>query len=241
MRVAVLTDRPQPRMLRSCKCTEETSMKSDTELQQDVMAVLNWEPAVNASRIGVSVKDGIATLSGHVSSYAEKSCAERIARGVAGVNSLIVDMDVMLHATGRQNDVDIKRAAESLLRSTSCVEQRSIGVGVDGGWVTLSGQMEWEFQRQQAARGVRQVPGVIGVSNRILVKAKLSGEEIHDLIEKEVQRRVAPDEISAIAVAHRSEPAEPDVRNLRGLCATENCANRTTVACATADKAGIAW
>lgn len=147
-------------------------MKTDARLQQDVMAALNWEPAVNASRIGVNVKEGIVTLAGHVSSYAEKWCAEHAAQSVSGVKSMTTRMDVNLPGASRRSDADIARSAESLLRWTTYLPKQPVKVTVESGWITLTGEMEWEFQRQSAAGAVRYLMGVTGFSNLIDVKPR---------------------------------------------------------------------
>jgi osmotically-inducible protein OsmY len=146
------------------------TMKTDAQMQQDVMAALNWEPAVNASRVGVNVKDGIVTLAGHASSYGEQWCAERAAQGVSGVKSLTTRMDVNLPEPSRRDDHDIARSAESLLRWTTYLPKGRVKVLVQGGWITLSGELDWDFQKQSAAGAIRYLTGVTGVSNRITIK-----------------------------------------------------------------------
>ena len=172
---------------------EKNTMKTDTQLQQDVLAELKWEPSVNAALIGVEVKDGIVTLAGHVSSFAEKWDAERAAQRVSGVKALAVEMDVKLSALGRRTDADIARAAESALQWTTFLPKDSVKIMVESGRVTLTGQVDWEYQRVSAAGAVRYLLGVTGVSNQISIKTKLSSGAIKSDIEAALKRRAHAD------------------------------------------------
>src|ERR1700722_10225292 len=122
-------------------------MKTDMQLKQDVNAELNWEPSVNATEIGVEVKDGIVTLAGHVSSYAEKMGAERAAQRVAGVKALAVEIDIKLPGVSKRTDTDIARSAESVLHWTSYLPKDAIKIKVESSWVTLTGEVTWDYQR----------------------------------------------------------------------------------------------
>ena len=122
-------------------------MKSDKQLQADVLAELQWEPAVNAAHIGVEVKDGVVTLSGHVDNFAEKWAAERAAKRVRGVRALAIDMDVTLASSDKRNDSDIARATINALQWTSTVPGQTIQVAVENGMVTLTGNVDWNYQR----------------------------------------------------------------------------------------------
>jgi osmotically-inducible protein OsmY len=168
-------------------------MKSDLQLKQDVTAELNWEPSVNAARIGVEVKDGVVTLAGHVDSFAEKWNAERAAQRVSGVNALAVEIKVELPGSAKRTDADIARSAETALQWTSNLPKDTIKVMVEKGWVTLSGEVDWEFQRQVAARAVRYLGGVIGVSDQIAIKARATTTAVKSDIESALQRRALAD------------------------------------------------
>src|SRR5476651_1737362 len=130
-------------------------MKSDAQLQQDVIAELSWVPSIDAARIGVEVKDGIVTLAGHVASYAQKWDAERAAQRVYGVKALAIEMDVALPGSSQRNDVDIERSADNVLQWMTYLPKDSIKLKVENGWVTLTGELDWEYQRQAAANAVR--------------------------------------------------------------------------------------
>ena len=145
-------------------------MKTDSQLQKDVIDELEWEPAVHADEIDVQVKNGIVTLSGEVCSFAEKWNAERAAQRVNGVKGLNEELEVNLLDTGRRTDAQITESAKNILSWTSSLPANAIQVEVEDGWLTLSGDVEWQFQRQDAADSLRYLTGVTGVSNDIAIK-----------------------------------------------------------------------
>jgi len=171
-------------------------MKTDSQLQQDVMAELKWESAVHAEQIGVEVKNGIVTLAGEVGSYAEKWNAERAAQRVTGVKALAVEMKVKLSAFGKRTDADIAESATNILGWTSSVPADAVKVLVEGGWLTLSGDVEWQYQRQDAADSVRYLSGVIGVTNQIGIKPSVTwgvATAVKSDIEAALKRSAAAD------------------------------------------------
>lgn len=143
-------------------------MKTDAELKQDIIAELTWEPAINAAQIGVEVTDGVVTLAGHVDSYSEKWHAERAAQRVSGVRALAVEMDVKLPGLSMRNDADIARSAQNALEWTSSLPNTTLQVKVENGWVTLSGSVEWEYQRQSAICSASSVSATRSPSSRRL-------------------------------------------------------------------------
>ena len=169
-------------------------MKTDTQLQQDVIAELKWEPSVNAAQIGVEVKDGIVTLAGHVGSYAEKWDAERAAQRVSGVKALAIEMDVKLSGSSKRTDADIARSAESALQGMTSVPKDGVKIMVEGGWVTLTGEVDWKYQRQAAAGTLRYLIGVKGVSDQIAIKPKVTlSADVKSDIEAALKRRAKTD------------------------------------------------
>jgi osmotically-inducible protein OsmY len=168
-------------------------MKTDLQLQQDVITELAWEPSVNAAQIGVEVKDGVVTLAGHVGSYGEKWEAERAAQRVAGVRALAVEMDVTLPGSSARNDVDIARAAANVLQWSTYFAEDTIRVVVEGGWITLTGALDWEYQREAAERSVRGLMGVIGISNQIVLNPVASILPVKADIEAALKRRIHSD------------------------------------------------
>ena len=168
-------------------------MKTDSQLQQDVMAELKWEPAVHAEQIGVEVRNGVVTLAGEVASYTEKWNAERAAQRVQGVKALAIDMKVKLKESGKRTDTDIAEAAKNVLGWTTSLPADAVKVRVEGGWLTMSGDVEWQYQRQDAVDSVRYLAGVIGVSNLIGIKPMLSATVVKSDIEAALQRRAVAD------------------------------------------------
>src|SRR5688500_10888985 len=135
-------------------------MKSNERLQQDVVDELAWDPQVDGSGIGVQVKDGIVSLSGHVGSYAEKLAAEKAARRVSGVKALTEDLEVRPSAQYKLDDATIAQAVLNALRWNMTVPFDKVQVTVDRGWIKLQGQVNWFFQREAAERSVRYLSGV---------------------------------------------------------------------------------
>ncbi len=168
-------------------------MKTDSQLQQDVIAELQWEPSVTAPGIGVEIKGGIATLAGEVGSYAEKLAAESAAQRVSGVKAVTTELKVKPTGSGKRSDADIALAVEKVLLWTTWVPDKTIKVLVEKGWVTLSGNLEWQFQRQTAADSVRGLAGVTGVSNQIAIKPHPSISVVKADIEAALKRSAAAD------------------------------------------------
>ena len=164
-------------------------MKTDTQIQQDVMAELSWEPSVNAAHIGVEVSDGIVTLAGHVTNYSEKLNAERAALRVHGVKALAVEMDVTLPGTNKRSDSDIAQSANNVLRWTTYLPTDHIKVKVEHGTIALSGEVEWDYQRNGAADAVRHLQGVTGVNNQITLKPEATASVVKADIEAALKRR----------------------------------------------------
>jgi osmotically-inducible protein OsmY len=180
-------------------------MKSNAQIQQDVITELKWEPSVNATNIGVEVHDGIVTLSGQVPSYAEKLAAERAAQRVSGVKVMTVDIEVTLFGWGSRTDIDIARSAESALQWVTYLPKDSIKVLVEKGWITLSGQVEWDYQRQVAIGAVRHLTGVKGVSDNTTIKPSSTSAAIKENIEAALERRYDADDQDIRVEVHGSD------------------------------------
>ena len=144
--------------------------KSNTQLQQDVLSELKYEPSVDASEIGVTAKDGIVGLTGNVKNYAEKYAAVHAAERVAGVTAVTDEMKVDLPALHVRDDEDIARAAVNGLQWNVWVPADHTKVKVDSGWITLEGEVEYKYQQEEAEYAVRNLTGVKGVSNLITIK-----------------------------------------------------------------------
>jgi osmotically-inducible protein OsmY len=168
-------------------------MKTDMEIQKDVMDELKWEPFLKATEIGVAVKNGIVTLSGTVDTYSKKGAAEKAAYRVSGVKAVAEDIDVKLSASGKKNDTELAETVLNALKWHSAVQEDKIKVKVEDGWVTLDGQVEWEFQRNSAATMVEDLLGVVGISNNIKVMPNLSVGEIKRKISDAFHRSATVD------------------------------------------------
>lgn len=174
-------------------------MKTDIELQQDVIEELSWEPSVDAARIGVEVKDGIVTLSGHVESYPQRWSAERAALRVAGVRGVAVEIAVELPGAHKRDDADLALAARNALAWNVSVPEQAIKLTVHDGWITLSGEVDWAYQRWAAVAAVRDLVGVAGVNDEIAIKAHVRPKDVKSKIESALQR-LANREAKAISV-----------------------------------------
>jgi len=168
-------------------------MRTDAQLKKDVMNTLKWEPNINDDAIGVAVKDGIVTLSGFVNNYSEKIAAERAAQGVFGVKAIVQEIKVKLQDSDQRSDEDIAKAALNALDWNTSVPSDFIKVKVQDGWISLSGEVEWHFQKNAAEEAVCCLMGVKGVSNMITVKPLLKAEDIKAKIESAFQRNAVLD------------------------------------------------
>ena len=168
-------------------------MKTDTQLQSDVMAELKWDASINATKIGVEVDRGIVTLSGHVENYGQKWSAERAAQKVCGVKALAVEIDVVLEGSDNRSDTDIARTAENVLEWTTNWPKNHVKVMVESGWITLTGELDYEYQRNMATTAVRHLMGVTGVSNQTTIKPSLSSTSIKSDIQAALKRRALTD------------------------------------------------
>jgi osmotically-inducible protein OsmY len=189
-------------------------MKTDSQLQQDVMAELQWEPSVHAARIGVEAKDGVVTLAGQVDSYAEKWNAERAAQRVAGVSALTTALTVQLTSLSQRTDGDIAAAAENVLAWRDTPPEVAIQVMVESGWVTLSGDVDWQYQRQAATDSVRPLMGVTGVSNQISIRPAATATVVQGDIEAALRRSsIADAGLVTVAVHGNDVTLSGTVRN----------------------------
>lgn len=166
-------------------------MKTDAHIKADVTDELAWDPAVNATGIGVAVKDGVVTLTGHLDSYAEKHAVERAVHRVAGVRGIAVELDVRLAAQHKRSDSDIAQAAATALQLNSLVPDEKIQVLVENGRVTLTGEVDWSYQLASAEQCVRPLAGVRGLSNRITIKSRASSKDVGAQITAALTRQAA--------------------------------------------------
>ena len=168
-----------------------TLIHTDEEIQKDVLAELKWDAQVQPNEIGVSVKDGVVTLTGWVDSYLKKWAAEDAAHRVGGVKAVANDIEVKLFS--ERTDADIAEAAIRALQWDASVPADKIQVTVSKGWVTLKGEVNWNFEKQDAERVVRRLTGVKGVSNLITVKPSTTPSELKKRIENALVRNAQVD------------------------------------------------
>jgi osmotically-inducible protein OsmY len=166
-------------------------VKTDSELRRDVERELEYEPSIDHRRIGVAVVDGVVTLTGEAGSYAEKLKAERVAERVMGVRGIVNDITVK--PPSQHSDIDIARMAVDALKWNVFVPSEKITVKVDNGWVILTGEVSWEYQRRAAERAVRNLPGVRAISNLITVKPRVEAKDVKARIEDAFKRTAAID------------------------------------------------
>jgi osmotically-inducible protein OsmY len=156
----------------------EIKMSNDTQVKQAVLDELNWEPGVNSAHIGVTAKDGVVSLLGHVESYTEKYAAETAVRRVKDVKGVAEELEVRLPLSVKRADDDIAAAAISRLKWNVSVPSDAVKVKVEKGWVTLTGEVDWHFQAESARDDIRFLMGVIGVSNLFTIKARPNAANI---------------------------------------------------------------
>ena len=165
-------------------------MKTDLQVQNDVMAELAWDASVQDKQIGVGIKDGIVILNGEVSSLAEKLSAERAALRVDGVRALVIELDVRLPGSSQKPDLEIARTIEQVLSWSAQQALHHLVVIVEKGWVTISGQVVWDYQRKLASRLVRGLMGVTGVTDLIELKPAFTLNNVKAQIDSAIQRHV---------------------------------------------------
>ncbi len=176
-------------------------MPTDLCLRKDIEEELEFEPAVDASAIGVAVKDGVAMLTGHVASYAEKVAAEHVASRVKGVRAVAVEIEVRLPFDIQHDDDEIaRRAANILAWSVILPPTDSVQVTVEKGWVTLVGEVDWQHQKLAAEEQIRRLAGVVGLSNLITVRPHVSAGNVEERI-AQAYRRNAELEPSGINIS----------------------------------------
>ncbi len=165
-----------------------TVTRTDEQIQQDVLAELKYDARVQPNEIGVSVHDGIVTLSGWVDSYTKRWAAEEAAHRVRGVRAVVNEIEVRLPTTAERSDEDIAAAALRALEWDAFVPVERLDVTVSKGWVTLRGEVEWQYQKEDAERVVRRLSGVRGVTNLITVKPRVTAGELKEKIEQALVR-----------------------------------------------------
>jgi len=170
-----------------------TEARTDEQIQRAVLEELKWEPRVNPSEIGVAVKEGVVTLTGWVDSYTKRWAAEEAAHRVRGVKAVANDVEVRLPTSSERTDADIAAAAIRALEWDGLIPGEKVQVTVSKGWVTLRGDVEWQFQKEEAERVARRLSAVRGVTNLIVVKPRVTPTELKQRIEQAIVRNAELD------------------------------------------------
>jgi osmotically-inducible protein OsmY len=171
---------------------KEFIVKTDSELKRDVEAELAWDPQVKSTAVGVAVKDGVVTLTGHLETFAEKHAVAKALRRVSGVKAIAMELDVRLSPDHVRSDTEIARSCETALRWNTTAPSDRIRITVDRGCVTLQGELEWDYQRRSVEKAIRPLMGVVGIHNeitlRVLPKPGDVARRIHDALSRQAER-----------------------------------------------------
>jgi osmotically-inducible protein OsmY len=183
----------------------EMVMRPNSEIERDVREELQWDPDLDATDIAVSAKDGVVTLVGFVRSYTDKYEAEAAAKRVAGVVGVANDIEVRLPSVDERPDPEIARDAVAAIKSQLPISSERIKIVVKNGWVSLEGQVEWQYQKNTAENAVRRIKGVKGVNNLISLKPRAEPSEIKKKIVDAFRRNAEVDGNRIVVEANGSE------------------------------------
>ena len=168
-------------------------MKTDVQVQRDVIDELHWDPRIGSAEIGVAAKNSVVTLSGQVDSFAKKYAASRAAERVAGVRAIADELTVALPSTFKRSDTDLAHVIVNTLKWDVEVPDERIKARVDNGWVWIEGEVDWQFQSAAAERAVRHLTGVRGVTSLLQVKQRASAPDVKERIESALKRHAEVD------------------------------------------------
>jgi osmotically-inducible protein OsmY len=211
-------------------------MKSDDQIQKDVMDQLKWEPFLKASEVGVAVRNGIVTLSGQVDSYYKKLSAEAAAKKVSGVKAIAEDIQIGVSPLYARTDTEIAEAILNALKWHTAVQDEKVKIRVENGHVTLQGEVDWDFQRTNVRKAIESLAGVKSITSLITVKPKVTSAGIQQKIESAFQRaasinsrKIKVDVVGSkvilsgrVASLAEKEDAETSVWNADGVMQVEN-------------------
>jgi len=211
-------------------------MKTDEVLQKQVQDAIKWEPLLNAAEIGVIAKQGVVTLTGSVDSYAKKLEAENAAKNVAGVKAIVEKIEIKFNGGGSKGDNEIAREIISAFNWNWAVPDDKIKVKVENGWITLEGEVKWNYQKETASRVVSNLMGVKGVSNDIVIKSETADQiekkDIEDALvrnwsidSENIQVKVVDDKVTLSGTVHslyQKDEAGQIAWNARGVRTMHN-------------------
>jgi len=168
-------------------------MMSNTELQRTVEDELKWNPSIDSSHIGVTVKDGIVTLTGYVTSYFQKKKAESLVKHLANVKAVVDELELKLPNSAQRSDLDLAESALEVLKLNILVPAGKILVTVDNGWISLDGVVDWQYQRTAAEDAIKYLTGVRGISNNVTVKSTVHPADVKAKIQNALIRNAQID------------------------------------------------
>lgn len=163
------------------------------KIQRDVIEELKWTPYLNSTEIGVSVKNSLATLSGTVDTYSKKTAAEKAAQSILGVKAVAEDIQVIIPGSEKKTDTELADMVLTALKWNNSVNVDKVKIKVEDGWVAMEGQAEWQFQKNSAYHAVKNLSGVVGVTNLIHVRPHLSAVDIKGKISSALVRNASVD------------------------------------------------
>jgi len=187
-----------------------TTKRSNKDLRKQVLDELDWEPSIDSADLGVAVKEGVVTLSGHVPSYAQKRTAERAVLRLSGVKGIANEIEVRLPSDHKRSDADLAQTAIDALERNVQIPMDTLKVTVDDAWITLDGVVNWDYQRKRAERTLRYLTGIKGVTNHLRVKERATPGDLRQRIKRALERRI-DEEASRISVS-----VEEDIVTLSG-------------------------
>ncbi|HMA23125.1 MAG TPA: BON domain-containing protein [Gemmatimonadaceae bacterium] len=168
-------------------------IKTDAQLQRDVIDEIRWDPAVGSAEIGVAAKNGVITLSGQIESFAKKYAAIRAAERVAGVRAIAEELTVVLPGSFKRTDTDLAHSVASTLKWDVQVPEDRVKARVEDGWVWLEGEVEWQYQSVAAERAIRNLAGVRGVTNLLQIERRPFAPDVRERIESAFKRHAELD------------------------------------------------
>ncbi len=214
---------------------------SDTRLRQDIIDELDFEPSINAAHIGVAVDNGVVTLSGHVETYTEKTKAEELVRHVKGVHGIAQEIEVRYPGHKQTADDEIARRALDIIKWDTAVPADKVQVNVQDGWIKLSGQVEFYYQKAAAENAVRRLHGVKGVVNGLAIQPKIQVADLKDRIEHAFKRNAEIDAANIkISVSGNKVTLDGKVRSWPERYAAENAAWAAAGVSAVEDRLSVA-
>lgn len=174
-------------------------MKTDSQLQRDVIDELAWDPSIDHAQVGVAASGGVVTLSGYVGTYLQKLASQRAAERVAGVQGIAEELKVRYPSDPKTTDAEIARRILDLLAWDAAIPSDKIKVTVESGWVTLTGAVDWNYQKDAARKAAGRITGVIGVANQVVVNNAFVADDVRNLIMAAFKRSATAD-ASALSV-----------------------------------------